>query len=109
MSDAYAFWTIVGLTFVTVVTRAFFLFGERDLTLPAWLQRGLRYAPLGALAAVLVPEVVMTDGRLIDTIKDARLYAVLAGSAWYLWRRGLLGTIVCGMAVLLTLRLGLGW
>jgi len=101
--------TIIGLTVITVVTRCFFLIPERELRLPDWVQRGLRYAPLAALAAVVVPEVVMTQGHLLDTWQDARLYAVLAATLYFFWRRGILGTIVVGMAVLVPLKLALGW
>lgn len=101
--------TIVGLTAITVVTRCFFLIPERELRLPDWVQRGLRYAPLAALAAVVAPEVVMTQGHLIHTWQDARLYAVAAATAYFFWRRGILGTIVAGMAVLVPLKLLLGW
>lgn len=109
MSSLDAFITIVGLTVITVVTRSFFLFSDRELVLPDWVQRGLRYAPLAALAAVIVPEVVMTQGHLIDTWRDARLYAVAAASVYFFWRRGILGTILTGMAVLIPLKLWLGW
>jgi branched-subunit amino acid transport protein len=100
---------ILGLAFITLFTRSFFLFPERDLPLPAWLEQGLRYAPLAALVAVVAPEVVLTQGRLITTWMDARLPAVLAATAWFYWRRGILGTILAGTAVLLVFRLGLGW
>jgi len=100
---------ILGLALITLLTRSFFLWPQRDLPLPGWLQQGLRYAPLAALVAVVAPEVVMTQGRLIDTWMDARLPAVLAATAYFYWRRGILGTIVVGTAVLLTFRLGLGW
>ena len=92
-----------------MLTRAFFLMPERDLPLPDWLQQGLRYAPLAALVAVVAPEVVLTQGQLITTWQDARLPAVAVASAYYFWRRGILGTIVSGTAVLLLLKLGLGW
>lgn len=101
--------TIAGLTLITIATRGFFFLGEREIPIPAWLRQGLRYAPLAALAAVVVPEIVMTQGRLIDTLLDARLFAALAAAGYYFWRRGILGTILAGMAVLLPLRLGLGW
>jgi branched-subunit amino acid transport protein len=101
--------TILGLMVITIVTRGFFLISERELVLPGWVQRGLRYAPLAAIAAVVVPEIVMTQGHLIDTWRDARLFAVAAATAYYIWRRGLLGTIVTGMLVLVPLKLGLGW
>ena len=100
---------VVGLALITVLTRAFFLFPERELPIPPWLQQGLRYAPLAALVAVVAPEIVMTQGRLISTWMDARLPAVAVASAYYFWRRDILGTIVSGTATLLLLRLGFGW
>ena len=100
---------ILGLAVITVVTRAFFLYPERDLPLPGWLQQGLRYAPLAALVAVVAPEIFMTQGRLISTWMDARLPAVLAATAYFYWRRDILGTILAGTAVLLVFKLGLGW
>jgi len=100
---------IVALALVTVLTRGFFFLSERDWKLPHWAERGLQYAPIAALAAVVAPEVVMTQGQLINTWQDARLFAAAAGVAWFFWRGGVLGTIVCGMAVFLPLRLGLGW
>ena len=101
--------TLAGLAAVTLLTRGFFLLPLREWPLPAWLRKGLRYAPLAALTAVVVPEVVLTQGQLIDTWRDARLYAAAAGALYYAWRRGILGTIVVGMSVLLPLRLFLGW
>jgi branched-subunit amino acid transport protein len=109
LSGLEAVITIAGLTAITVLTRAFFLFSDRELVLPDWIRRGLRYAPLAALAAVVVPEVVMTQGQLINTWQDARPYAVLASTLYYCWRGGILGTIVSGMLVLVPLKLMLGW
>ena len=100
---------VIGLALLTLLTRGFFLLPERELPLPVWLQQGLRYAPLGALVAVVAPEIVLTEGVLISTWQDARLPAVVVATAYYFWRRGILGTIVSGTAVLLTLRLGFGW
>ena len=101
--------TIVGLAAITVLTRGFFIIPDRDLPLPGWLRQGLRYAPLAALVAVVVPEVVLSGGHLITTWKDARLYAAAVGAGYFFWRRGILGTILAGTATMLTLRLALGW
>jgi branched-subunit amino acid transport protein len=100
---------VLGLAALTVVTRGFFLLSRREIPLPVWLREGLRYAPLAALAAVVVPEIVMQGGHLIGTWRDARLFAAAAAALYFWWRRGILGTILVGMAVLLPLRLGLGW
>ncbi len=109
MSLGWGLVAIVGLALLSVVTRGFFFLTERELPIPVWLTQGLRYAPLAALAAVVAPEVVLTQGQLISTWKDARPFAMLAGLAWFFWRRDILGTILAGMAVLLLLKLGLGW
>ena len=101
--------TIAGMAAVTVLTRCFFFLSSKPWTLPDLARRGLDYAPIAALAAVIVPEIVMTQGQLIATWQDARLFGTAAGVAWFFWRRGVLGTIVCGMAVYLPLHLGLGW
>jgi branched-subunit amino acid transport protein len=76
---------------------------------PAWLNESLRYAPLAAMAAVVLPEILMNKGQLVTTMLDARIIAALAAAACFFWRRTLLGTIITGMAVLLPLRLVLGW
>ena len=104
MNGWHAFVTIVGLAVVTVLTRGFFLIPDREIPLPEWVQRGLRHAPLAALAAVVAPEVLLTDGAFVPW-HDPKLLAVAAASAYFFWRRGILGTIVVGMAVLLVLRL----
>lgn len=109
MTTWEALLTIVGLGVISLLTRGFFILPSREVPIPGWLRQGLRYAPVAALTAVVVPEVLMTQGQLISTWQDARIYAAATGAAWYFWRRGILGTIVTGTAVLLTLRLGLGW
>ena len=108
-ADGWTVVTILGLAVVTVITRSFFFLSSKPWTLPAWAQRGLHYAPIAALAAVIVPEVVMTQGALIATWRDARVFAALAGAAWFFWRRSVLGTIVAGMVVYLPLHIHLGW
>jgi branched-subunit amino acid transport protein len=103
------FFAILGLAVITVATRGFFLYPDRELPLPGWLKQGLRYAPLAALAAVVAPEVLLTNGHLIGTLKDARIFATLAATVYFFWRRGILGTIVTGTLVMVALRAGLGW
>ena len=101
--------TILALGLVTMVTRCFFLFSDKPWTLPGWAQRGLQYAPIAALSAVVLPEIVMSQGALIDTWRDARPYAALVGMAWFFWRGGVFGTIVAGMLVYLPLHIVWGW
>lgn len=101
--------TLLALGGVTLLTRGFFLLPEREWPLPAWLRKGLRYAPLAALAAIVAPEVVLTQGEFVQTWRDARLFGALAAALCYATRRDVLLTLVVGMGVFLPLRLLLGW
>lgn len=94
---------------ISVLTRSLFFVSSKPWELPMWLARGLKYAPIAAVAAVVIPEVVSTNGHIMATWKDARLFAALVAMGWYFWRHSLLGTILAGMAVYLPLHLGWGW
>jgi branched-subunit amino acid transport protein len=109
LSPGAAVIAIVGLTAITLLTRGFFLLTRREIPFPNWLREGLRYAPLAALAAVVLPEIVLRNGELVTTVFDARIFGALAAAAYFRFKRGILGTIVVGMAVFLPLRLALGW
>ena len=107
--DLWMFGVIIGLSVVTVVARSFFFLSNQDWQLPHWAQRGLQYAPIAALSAVVMPEIVMSQGALITTWQDARLFAAAAGVVIYFAKRDVLLTIIGGMAVYLPLHLGLGF
>ena len=113
MSDFEVFLLVTALGLVTLVTRSFFFMFKQELPFPTWADRGLRYAPIAALSAVIIPEIVMRHGALITDWRDGRIFGAAAGAAFYFWRRGqgqaVLGTIVVGMAVYLPLHIGLGW
>ena len=109
VTDAWTLWVIVGLAIITAVTRSFFFLSNSEWQLPHWAQRGLQYAPIAALSAVVVPEIVMSQGQLIATWQDARIFAAVVGVAVYFAKRNVLLTIVFGMGVYLPLHLGLGW
>lgn len=108
-TDPWTLAVIAGLAGVTVLTRCFFFILDRPWSLPDWAHKALNYAPVAALAGVVLPEVVMTQGQLTATWQDARLFAALAGAAIFFWRRSVLYTLLGGMAVYLPLHLGLGW
>ena len=108
-TDLWTLLVIVGLTAVTVLTRSFFHLSSKDWSLPRWAERGLQYAPIAALAAVIAPELFMQHGQLLQTWQDARWMAALVAALVFFWRKDVLLTIVVGMAVFLPLRLALGW
>jgi branched-subunit amino acid transport protein len=108
-TDLWTIAVIVGLAAVTVLARCFFFILDRPWSLPTWAQQALNYAPIAALAGVVLPEVVMTNGQLIATLLDARVFAALAAIAVYFWRKNTLLSLLGGMAVYLPLHIGWNW
>jgi branched-subunit amino acid transport protein len=100
---------LAGLVVVSVLTRSFFFLRAASLSMPVWVEKGLRYAPLAALAAVVAPDVLLTQGQWSGHWHDSRLIAAFVAMSYAVWRRDMLGTIVVGMAVFLPLKLVLGW
>ena len=110
VDGSYAWLAVLALVAVTVLTRSFFLLPDGEPRLPDWLRQGLRHAPVAALLAMVVPEVFLSDGRLLADWRDARLLAVVAALIYFMVRRNdVTGTILVGTATLMLLRLALGW
>lgn len=101
--------SVAGLTVVSALSRSVFFLSDRPWALPSWAERGLKYAPLAALGAVIFPEILMSHGQWPQTWQDARYAAAPVAMAWAWWRRDMLTTIAVGMAVYLPLKVGLGW
>ena len=100
---------VLGLAAISALSRSFFFLSRREWTMPPMVERGLRYAPLAALAAVVAPDVLLTAGQWVPHWQDPRVVAALVAIGWATWRKGMLGTIIVGMTVFTGLRFGLGW
>jgi branched-subunit amino acid transport protein len=104
MTATYTWLAIAGMTFVTAVTRAMFLLGGERAVLSERVQRALRCAPAAALVAVVLPDVLETPHGVSFALANHALYGTLAGLLWFIWRRGMVGTIIVGMLVFTALR-----
>jgi branched-subunit amino acid transport protein len=100
---------IAGLVLITALSRSFFFLLPASIKLPSWIEKGLKYAPLAALAAVITPDVLLTQGQWHGNWMDAKLIAAVVAMCFAAWRRDMLETILVGMAVFLPLKLMLGW
>ena len=104
MSTADVWLTIFLLLAATLLTRAsFFLLGHR-VKLPPRVQHALRYAPAAALAAIVVPDLLLSNGQLAITWTNPKLMAGLGAAVFFLATCHLLGTIIAGMALFTLLR-----
>ncbi len=82
---------LIRLSFVALVPQ------ER---LPPSFRRGLSYIPSAVLAAILLPELVLTDGAIDLSLDNQRLLAGIA-AALVAWRfKNTWLTIAIGMLVL---------
>jgi branched-subunit amino acid transport protein len=96
---------LIGLA--TTLPRASFIVLGSRVVLPSLVQRALRYAPAAALAAIVVPDILLVSGTFAPL--NAKLAAGIAAAAvTLLWRNPWL-PFIAGMGVLLALRMGLGW
>jgi branched-subunit amino acid transport protein len=87
----------------TFLTRGFFflLAGSR---MPAWLQHALGYVPAVALASIVAPDLLVSDGAVSLSWTNIKLIAGVAAIAFFLWTRHVLATLVFGMIVFTVLR-----
>ncbi|EKZ95592.1 MULTISPECIES: AzlD domain-containing protein [Cupriavidus] len=105
MSHLEIWISIIGMTLVTIVTRALFLMAGEHVTVPDRIQRALRYAPAAALAAIILPEFLSFEGHFSFSPTNDKLMAGIAATACYLLTKRMVGMIVVGMGVYTALRL----
>lgn len=107
--DGWMLAIIVGMTVISVLTRCFFFISEREPRLPAWALRGLPYAPIAALTAVIAPDILQPGGHWALPWASAQAWGALATAGWWFWRRhdsqAMTWSIVVGLLVYLPLRL----
>ncbi len=105
MNDWYVWLAIALMTLSTLITHSgFFLFGHA-VKLPPRLKHALSYAPAAAMAAIVVPDLVISGGAVELSLANPKLLAGIGGAIFFLATRHLLGTIVIGMALFTVLRL----
>ncbi|MFZ6768100.1 AzlD domain-containing protein [Undibacterium sp. Di26W] len=107
MNDWEVWLVIVLLTLATLIARSGFWLVGHHISLPKRVQEALRYAPGCALAAIIVPDLLLTSGHVEIGLNNPRLLAGLLATAFFLVRRNMLQTIFFGMAVFTYIRLGL--
>ena len=101
--NIYMVLVTVGIVLATFTTRATLLLVPRFKLSPR-VEAGLRFAPVCALAVLVVPAVVVRDGVVNLSFTNPYLLAALAATAFFLWTRSMVACIVVGMLVVTALR-----
>ncbi|MBC9249772.1 branched-chain amino acid transport [Pseudomonas alcaligenes] len=99
---------IFGMLAITFATR-YSLFAFPDLRFPPLVRQGLHYVPTAVLTAIVVPGMLLPDGKTLAlTLDNAYLLAGLVTIAIAALSRNLLATIGGGLLVFFLLRWALG-
>lgn len=105
MNDSDTWITIILLTVATILTRSsFFLLGNA-VKFPPKVQHALRYAPAAALAAIVVPDLLLSGGAVTVSLANPKLLAGVGAAVFFVATGRLLGTIVVGMGLFTLIRL----
>ena len=100
MADTGVWIVVLAVGVLTFALRWSFIALADSLAMPAGVQRALRFVPAAVLAAILLPAIVVDDGRVALSPDNLRLFAGVA-AAVVAWRtRNMLYTIATGMLVL---------
>lgn len=102
MSEIWPVMLALGL--LTFLTRFSFLGLFQNWQPPVWVRRALRYVPVAALTAIIVPELLMPGGELSLTVLNPRLWAGLLAIFVAVRTRSITWTIAVGMVAFWLLR-----
>lgn len=98
-------WLLLLMAAGTIVTRSFFFMVGSAQRMPDWVQRSLSHVPAVALAAIIAPDLLTTQGTLIEPWLNIKLIAAVLATIFFLVTRHMLGTLVVGMLCFTVLRL----
>jgi branched-subunit amino acid transport protein len=101
--NVYMSLVTVGMILATFTTRATLLLLPRFKLSPR-VEAALRFAPVCALAVLVVPAVVVQEGAVNLSLTNPHLVAALAATAFFLWTRSMVVCIVVGMLVVTAFR-----
>ncbi len=100
MSALWHLGIILGGMVATYTIRLSFVVLLTPERMPDIVRRGLRYVPPAVLAAIIVPELLLTEGALNITLSNDRLLTGIV-AALITWRfRRVWLTIVVGLVLL---------
>jgi len=103
MDAVYVYLAIIFLALCSVLSRTIFMLFGDYLPLPDGLRRALRYAPVTALVAIIVPDLLPWVAGSGPSL-DPRLFAGVVGCFVFIRTRSSVLIIVAGMVALWLLR-----
>ncbi|HOA22746.1 MAG TPA: AzlD domain-containing protein [Aggregatilineales bacterium] len=105
MDQTTVFLIIVGMAVVTYIPRALPMLALSQRKLPEPVAVWLRYVPVAVLSALLLPSLVVQEGRLDLSAGNLFLWAAIP-TLLVAWRtRSMFGAVITGMLIVALARL----
>ncbi len=107
--ELYIWLGLAGLMAMTLLTRCGVSVWPRPITLAPRLQRALRFAPMAAIAAVIVPSVLAqpASAGFFELMHPKTLSVATALLAWWFTRQ-MATCLLSGLSVYVILKLAFG-
>ncbi|XPV77377.1 MAG: AzlD domain-containing protein [Desulfovibrio sp.] len=108
MEQEVILYTILGMAVVSFVPRALPAQLLSSKTLPEWVIRWLGYVPTAVLSAMLVPALLVHEGKLDVSENNIFFWAAIPTFALVLKTRSFFGAVALGMGLVAAGRYYLG-
>ena len=105
MEQTTIFLTLLGMMAVTALPRILPLLLLSLKPLPKWAMAWLRYVPVAILSAMLLPSLLIMEGKLSFSKENLFLLAAFPTILMAWKTRSFLGAVAVGMGVVALLRL----
>lgn len=105
MEDKFVTLTILGMAVVTYLPRLVPLIALSGKTLPNWVVSWLRHVPPAVLAAMLLPAIIIRDGKLSLGMENLFFWAAIPTFAAAMLTKSLFIPVIVGIGVVIVGRL----
>lgn len=105
MSCAAFLFTVAGMMLVTYLPRLIPAWLLQGRMIPPFLSAWLKYVPVAVLAALLLPSLLVVEGKFILAWDNLYLWAAIPAGLVALKTRSMFATVLVGMGVVALVRL----
>ena len=105
MSDLTFYLMIAGMLLVTYLPRLLPAWFLQKRNIPPFVAAWLKFVPVAVLAALLIPSLLVADGKLNLAWNNLYLWAALPAALIAIKTRSMFATVLAGMAVVAIARL----
>jgi branched-subunit amino acid transport protein len=105
MSDIEVWLVIALITVATFISRSSMWLVGHHINLPKRVQEALRYAPSCALAAIILPDLLLVNEQVMFHWHNPKLIAGIMAILFFYFKRNMLLTIFFGMLVFTVARI----